>query len=228
MLELYEQLLPIKLYHSQKTRTIPVNDVQSRLCSKVPESVPPVLTECSALTQNKYLARDKAASEFLFLEILQVLGLFEEVPPCYSPVEPKPTYGSRDTQAFWDIPVYAVQTEGRANRVDARIIDLKAKKVTKLEMSCPLIENRTRKDAEKTIKYGAMRWELNQQFKGYVVEPHNIIIDALEGWSNEREEVTQKLLGARRKYVLRIMQKSVISSNLNIAMMFKVMILHYY
>ena len=154
MLELYEQLLPTKLYHRQKTRTIPVNDVQSRLCSKVPESVPPVLTECSALTQNKYLARDKAASEFLFFEILQVLGLLEEVPPCYSPVEPKPTYGSRDTQAFWDIPVYAVQTEGRANRVDARIIDLKAKKVTKLEMSCPLIENRTRKDAEKTIKYG--------------------------------------------------------------------------
>ena len=78
--------------------------------------------------------------------------------------------------------------------------------------------------AEKTLKYGPMRWELKQQFKGYEVEQHNIIIDVLGGWSNELEEVTQKLLGARGKYVLRSMQKSVISSSLNIARMFKVMI----
>ena len=49
-------------------------------------------------------------------------------------------------------------------------------------------------------------------------------IDVLGGWSNELEEVAQKLLGARGKDVLRSMQKSVISSGLNIARMFKVMI----
>ena len=165
MFELYEQLLPTKLYNSQKTRLIPVNDVQCRLCNKVPESVAHVLSGCSALAQNKYLARHNAALKILFFEILRDLGLLEEVPPWYSPVEPKPTYESRDAQAFWDIPVYAVQTEVRANRVDARIINHKAKKVTTLEMSCPWIENRTRKDAEKTLKYGPMRWELKQQFK---------------------------------------------------------------
>ena len=165
MFELYEQLLPTKLYNSQKTRLIPVNDVQCRLCNKVPESVAHVLSGCSALAQNKYLARHNAALKILFFEILQDLGLLEEAPPWYSPVEPKPTYESRDAQAFWDIPVYAVQTEVRANRVDARIINHKAKKVTTLEMSCPWIENRTRKDAEKTLKYGPMRWELKQQFK---------------------------------------------------------------
>ena len=71
-----------------------------------------------------------------------------------------------------------------------------------------------------------MRWELKQQFKGYryVVEQHNIIIDVLGGWSNELEEVTQKLLEARGKDVLKSMQKSVISSSLNVARMFKVMI----
>ena len=81
-----------------------------------------------------------------------------------------------------------------------------------------------RKDAAKTQKYAPMRWELKQQLKGYVVEQHNIIIDLLGGWSNELEEVTQKLLGARGKDVLRGMQKSVISNSLNIARMFKVMI----
>ena len=79
--------------------------------------------------------------KILFFEILQDLGLLEEAPPWYSPVEPKPTYESRDAQAFWDIPVYAVQTEVRANRVDARIINHKAKKVTTLEMSCKWIKN---------------------------------------------------------------------------------------
>ena len=110
MFELYEQLLPTKLYNSQKTRLIPVNDVQCRLCNKVPESVAHVLSGCSALAQNKYLARHNAALKILFFEILRDLGLLEEVPPWYSPVEPKPTYESRDAQAFWDIPVYVVQT----------------------------------------------------------------------------------------------------------------------
>ena len=151
MLELYEQLLPTKLYHRQKTRTIPVNDVQCRLCIKVPESVAHVLSGCFALAQNKYLARHNAALKILFFEILRDLGLLEEVPPWYSPVEPKPTYESRDAQACWDTPIYAVQTEVRANRVDARIINHKAKKVTTLEMSCPWIENQTRKDAEKGL-----------------------------------------------------------------------------
>ena len=62
-----------------------------------------------------YLARHNAALKILFFEILRDLGLLEEVPPWYSPVEPKPTHESRDAQAFWDIPVYAVQTEVRAN-----------------------------------------------------------------------------------------------------------------
>ena len=131
-----------------------MNDVQSRLCSKVPESVAHVLSGCSALAQNKYLARHNAALKILFFEILRDLGLLEEVSPWYSPVEPKPTYESK------------MPKQVRANRVDARIINHKAKKVTTLEMSCPWIENRTRKDAEKTLKYGPMRWELKQQFKG--------------------------------------------------------------
>ena len=66
MFELYEQLLPTKLYHSQKTRTIPANDVQCRLCNKVPESVVHVLSGCSALAQNKYLARYNVALKILF------------------------------------------------------------------------------------------------------------------------------------------------------------------
>ena len=117
---------------------------------------------------------------------------------------------------------FTLHHEVRANRVDARIVSHKDKKVITLEMSCPWIANRTRKDEEKTEKYGPMRWELKQQFPGYEVQQFNIIIDVLGGWSVEMDEVMKRLLGARGKSVLRAMQKAVISSTLNIARTFKV------
>ena len=66
--------------------------------------------------------------------------------------------------------MYTENTEVRANRIDARIINHKDKKIATLEMSCPWTENRGKKDAEKTRKYGPLRDELKQQFKGYKLE----------------------------------------------------------
>ena len=66
MYELYEQLLPRKLYIKEKTQTSTDGDVLCRLCGKV-------LVGCSSLVQT-----------------LREHELVEEVPPCYSPVMPKP------------------------------------------------------------------------------------------------------------------------------------------
>ena len=73
------------------------------------------------------------------------------------------------------------------NRVDARIIDRQAKTVTTLEMSFPWIQNREKKDEEKTSKYELLRWELKQQFREYRITQYNIIIDVLGGWSSPME-----------------------------------------
>ena len=75
---------------------------------------------------------------------------------------PKPLYENDEYQAYLDTPVYAENTEVCANRVDTRIINCKDKKIIKLEVSCPRIENRDQKDSEKTFKYGPLRWELKQ------------------------------------------------------------------
>ena len=138
------------------------------------------------------------------------------------PVKPKPVYENSEVQVFWDVPVYADYQEVRANRVDARIINHKSKQVLTLEMSCPWIDNHAPKDEEKTLKYGPLRWELKQQYKGYTVEQHNIIIDVLGGWSCELDAVLHKLLGPKSRDVLKRMQKSIISSTLNIARTFKI------
>ena len=58
---------------------------------------------------------------------------------------------SQDVQAFWDIPVFAEHNEVRANRVDARIVNHREKIVSTIEMSCPWVENRGKKDGEKTL-----------------------------------------------------------------------------
>ena len=64
-------------------------------------------------------------------------------------------YVSTDAQAFWDVPVYAEHTFVRANRVDARFVD--HKRVLAVEMSCHWLDNRVRKDTEKTEKYEPLR-----------------------------------------------------------------------
>ena len=113
----------------------------------------------------------------------------------------------------------------RANRIDARIINHEEKKITLLEMNCPWVENRCQKEAEKTRKYGPLRYELKQQFKGYKVEKFNIIMDVLGGYSAHLEENVKRLVGEKSNQVLRNMQKSVISSILNITRTFKTFLL---
>ena len=219
--ELYEQLLPTKLYAKEKTQTSTDGEVLCRLCGKVAEGVPRVLAGCSSLAQTKYPYRHNAALKILFFELLREHGLIEEVPPWYSPAMPKPAYQITTSEAFWDIPIYAVHNEVRANRTDARLVSHERKEVYTIEMSCPWIESRAKKDEEKTLKYGPMMWELKQRYNGYRVEQYKIIIDVLGGYSKHLASV-RKLIGARVRGVLDRMQKSVISNTLNIARTFKI------
>ena len=95
------------------------------------------------------------------------------------PVQPKPLYENGSVKSFWGVAVFAENTEVRAKRVGARIINHETRSVTALEMSCPWLENRSTKDEEKSLKYGPLRWELKQQYPGYKVKQYNIIIDVL-------------------------------------------------
>ncbi|PFX19648.1 hypothetical protein AWC38_SpisGene15931 [Stylophora pistillata] len=112
--------------------------------------------------KSKYLSRHDAALKVLFYQLLYDEGFIDEIPPWYSPDKPKPVYESENVKAYWDVPIYADQQEVRCNRVDARIVNHMCKRVVTLEMSCPWVNNRTRKDEEKTLKYGPLRWELRQ------------------------------------------------------------------
>ena len=91
-------------------------------------------------------------------------------------------------------------------------------------ISCSWVENREQKEKEKTLKYAPLRLELKQQYPGYRINQVNIIIDVLGGYSKELYSSVRDLLGAERsRECLRRMQKSVLSSSLNIVRSFKVL-----
>ena len=66
-------------------------------------------------------------------------------------------YTSRTTYKVID----TCQVLQRCNRVDARIVNHKTKRVVTLKMSCPWVSNGEKKNEEKTAKYDPLRWELN-------------------------------------------------------------------
>ena len=120
------------------------------------------------------------------------------------------------------MPVFSDHEQVRCNRVDARIVNHKTRRVVTLEMSCPWVSNREKKNEEKTVKHAPLRWESKQQFPGYEVKQHNIIIDDLGGWSREMDTTMYEIVGNRSKEILKRMQKAVLSGTLNIAQTFKV------
>ena len=65
LFELYQQLVPTKLYNQNKTRTDTTSDAMCRMCHESPESVAHVIAGCSALAQTKYVARHNGALKIL-------------------------------------------------------------------------------------------------------------------------------------------------------------------
>ena len=110
----------------------------------------------------------------------------------------------------------------RSNRIDARLVYKKEKRVILLEMSCPWISNREMKDKEKKLKYAPLRYELGKQLPGYSIQQHNIVVDVLGGCSASVRSSIKELFGSKGDAVLRRVQKAVISGTLNIARNFKI------
>ena len=119
------------------------------MCHECRESIAHVIAGCSALAQTKYVARHNGALKILFFELRDDLELIKSIPPWYSPTTPKPEYHNTKASAFWDVPVFTGSTEVTANRID--IIE---KETETVKISCPWIENRTKKkkNQEKTTK----------------------------------------------------------------------------
>ena len=222
MFEIYEQLLPTRLYAIHKTQASLIRDPTCRLCGTAPESMAHVLSACPALAQTKYLARHDAVIKVLFFDIIEDLALIEASPPWYSPTKPQPAYEGAHAQSYWDVPVYGVYQDLRANRIHARIVNHQEKKVIAMEMSCPWVSNRQKKTSEKTMKYAPLRWELKQKYLGYEILQYNIIVDVLGGWSTDVEVAVKELVGRRHRDVLKKMKRACLSVTLHIARTFKV------
>ena len=156
--------------------------------------------------------------------MLKDLGLISEVPPWYSKTQPnrRVRVGVRKHYGMYRFTADSIEV--RANRIDARIVDKEQKRVLAIiEMSCPWLDNREVKEMEKTQKYGPLMWELGERNPGYQLKQSNIIIDVLGGYSADVSQAVKELVGEKSTTILQRMQRSVISSTLNIARSFKLL-----
>ena len=218
--ELYQQLLPTKVFYHRKVGTSVNGEERCRMCGKATESVPHILAGCGALAQTLYLARHNNTLKILFFQVIRALDLVTSEVQWFSKTQPKPVYENERTIAYWDIPLYADNTHVKANRIDATIVNKENKKVSMIEMSWPWVENREEKAAEKTTKYGPLRWELEQRFPDHRVTQYNITVDVLGGYSRGVRKALKELVGDKSDTIALQIQKSVITSSLNIARRF--------
>ena len=182
--ELYQQLLPTRIFYSRKTGTNTTGDERCRLCGKGPESVQHILAGCSALAQTKYLERHNSALKILFFEVLRSLDLIDTEELWHSRINPKPMYENERATAYWDAPLHADSNLVTANRIDATIVDKGKRKVSLIEL--PVDREPGSHEAEvKATKYAPLRAELKERYPGYHVTQYNIIIDVLGGYSRE-------------------------------------------
>ena len=112
--------------------------------------------------------------------MIRALDLVTPEVPWVSKTQPKPMYKNERAIEYWDIPLYADNMHVKANRIDATIVDKQNKKVSVMELSCPWVENREERDAEKRTKYGPLRWELEQRYPEFGVTQFNITADVLD------------------------------------------------
>ena len=124
--ELYQQLLPTKVYYNRKTKS---QVTEEYLCGHSLEYVQHILSGCSALAQTKYLQRHNNAFKISFFEVLRSFDVITKVEPRFSQVTPKPLYENEHATAFCDLPLFADTTQVKANRIDATIIEKTSKQV---------------------------------------------------------------------------------------------------
>ena len=84
--ELYQQLLPTKIFYHRKVRTSGSGEERRRICGKATESVPHILAGCGALAQTLYLARYNNALKILFFQEIRALDLFTSEVPWFTKI----------------------------------------------------------------------------------------------------------------------------------------------
>ena len=99
---------------------------------------------------------------------------------------------------------------------------LSKEKIPKIMNSRPWTSKQEKKSEEKTLKYGPLRWEMKEKYRGYEMNQCNIIMDVMGCWSKETEITVQSLVGRKTSQILERMQKAVLSATLHIARIFKV------
>ena len=167
MLELYKQLTPTKVYHASKTHTHQPDDTLCRFCVKTAESISHVLASCSALAQNKYLARHNAALKVYCYG--RCLESFNSLAQCHRGILRSFQTQLRVTRGLSILGYSSLYSKwaSEAEQSGCEIYRSREEESSNGSRNELPVDGERQKKPEKTAKYAPLRWELKQQFPEY-------------------------------------------------------------
>ena len=176
--EIYQRLVPIKVYYGESADTklrYLVDSTICQLCKEQPETVAHILAGCPALAQNHYTARHNSGLKCLYFTLLKHYGLVNRIPPWHSAIVSKPQVKNDQVRILRDVPTPTAEcrvqtTSHQGNRADVTVFDKRAQEILVFEFSCPWVTNRVKKDKEKTTKYAQVCEELKARHPGYTIK----------------------------------------------------------
>ena len=147
--------------------------------------------------------------------LFELLKNWQYSPPWFSPTEPKTVDQNQRAKAYWDVLVYAKNTEVRVNTIDVRKINKEDNKVRKTE------KQGVGEDHEICATSSVLSSRCRSVDPGVII---SITVDVLGGASMNTAKSIKALMRERPgKKTLRKMKKSVLSHSLNIARSFKIL-----
>ena len=223
----FYQLLPTKCYAKTRSQERVV-DVTCRLCKNNQESVKHLISNCGSLVKSLYKTRHDNAFKCFIWPMLEMFDLVSKCPKWYSRDEVKPHYSKNGINFYWDSPEYT----GRDNeserplRPDGKlVIDTSTKKMIFLiEITIPWIENRREKYEHKCEKYKHILDSIKFENPEFIVDQITLVIDVFGGYGSDLIENISKIINDKETVatIIKNMQKSIISSLVNLSRTFKI------
>lgn len=157
-----------------------VVNTSCRACKAHPETLMHLLSACPYYAASLYIDRHNSALRVVYYHLRHAYGIDRTPVLPYVPGEIESVVENSKCRIYWN---YAFPTARQlsANKPDIVLLDLQAKHITIIELSCPAETNVGRKEVEKKNKYRDLMFELRALYPGHEVRLAVLIVGVLGG-----------------------------------------------
>jgi len=203
-----DQVIRTRNYEWAVMKTRERDAAACRICHGELETVDHIINGCGELAKKEYLKRHNRVVQYVHHSICKAYG----IPVAQTPAKHKLSaiQECKGKKIYWEMPI-STDLRIAANRPDIVIIDYTENRVYIVDISVPLGINVASKNAEKRLKYDALRLEIQRLWKMAAT-----VIPVVVGSLGECGEPLRKALDTIGGGSWRIAQQQAILGTLNI------------